>query len=499
MNTNSITIPIKNCNYIVIVRALSALSDMRYVWDTQNRLLAASSNGYVSTFIYDGEGQRTVKQHGGNEAVYTNGTQAALQAEAPHYSLYANPYFVMHDGDKYTEHIYIGSERIAVRVAKLSSESSVLGNFDEEDMAGYGIVSGGLDYGAKREAQEQVIAACYDSLQFAYLLVDRRDLVNIGMVPSDADTSDVDDSDDERGTANPDTEWKKVYYYCTDHLGSSRLVLNSNGIIAERLMFLPTGEVFKDKQISTLYHSDFLFSGKELDAETGNYYFGARYLAPRLGIWLSPDPMQLKYPHVSSYAYCMGNPVRLIDPTGKDVLILYKDSRGNDQLFRFNGTQSKMPKGNQFIKDFIQAYNYLKYTGGGENLRNAVENPKYEIYVNNAELFDKFGTEFYKYDVPTVYWESRKGIQFKDGSQSPATRLEHEFDHAIDYLEHTHDHRQRQGKNDSQYGNAEERRVITGSERRTAKANHEAVRHHHTGTVYETKSPITTEKKTNYE
>ena len=463
--------------------------------NNKNCLLASSSNGYVSTYIYDGEGKRTVKQHGGNEAVYTNSAEAGVRTEAPHYSLYANPYFVMNDGDKYTEHIYIGSERIAVRVAKLSDESSVLGNFNEEDMAGQSIVTGGIDYGAKREAQEQVIAACYDSLQYVYRPVDRRSLVNISMVPSDADTSDADDSDDERGTANPDTEWKKVYYYCTDHIGSTRLVLDDSARIAERLMYLPTGEVFMDEQNSTLYHSDFLFSGKELDAETGNYYFGARYYAPRIGIWLSPDPMQLKYPHVSSYVYCMGNPVKLIDPSGKDVLIWYKDSRGNDQLYRFNGTQSKMPKGNQFIKDFIQVYNYMKYTGGGENLRNAVENPKYEIYVDNAEQYEKFDTEFYKYQVPTVYWESRKGIRFKGGSQSPATRLEHEFDHAIDYLDHTYDHRQRQSQNDSRYGNAEERRVITGSERKTAKANHEAVRYHHRGTVYETKSPITTEKR----
>ena len=275
--------------------------------------------------------------------------------------------------------------------------------------------------------------------------------------------------------------------------------INHHSHVTERLMFLPTGEVFKDERNSSYYHSDFLFSGKEVDEETGLSYFGARYLDSHKNIWLSPDPMQLKYPHVSSYAFCMGNPVKLIDPLGKDVLIWYKDSRGNDQLYRFDGTQSKMPKDNQFIKDFIQVYNYMKYTGGGENLRNAVENHKYEIYVDNAELYEKFDTEFYKYHVPTVYWESRKGIRFKGGRQSPATRLEHEFDHAIDYLDHTHDHRQRQGKNDSQYGNAEERRVITGSERRTAKANHEAVRHHHTGTVYETKSPITTEKKTNYE
>ena len=118
----------------------------------------------------------------------------------------------------------------------------------------------------------------------------------------------------------PDIEEERDYYYCTDHLGSSRLVLDSNGQIAERLMFLPTGEVFKDEQNSTLYHSDFLFSGKEMDAETGNYYFGARYLAPRLGIWLSPDPLQLKYPHVSSYAYCAGNPLTFIDLWGKEKL-----------------------------------------------------------------------------------------------------------------------------------------------------------------------------------
>ena len=92
--------------------------------------------------------------------------------------------------------------------------------------------------------------------------------------------------------------------------------INHHSHVTERLMFLPTGEVFKDERNSSYYHSDFLFSGKELDAETGNYYYGARYYAPRIGIWLSPDPMQLKYPHVSSYAYCMGNPVRLIAPFG---------------------------------------------------------------------------------------------------------------------------------------------------------------------------------------
>ena len=104
---------IKMCKWTTIL-----LNALRYVWDTQNRLLAASSNGYVSTYIYDGDGQRVLKQHGGNEAVYTNGTQAALRSEPSQYTLYANPYFVMHDGERYTEHIYIGQfDYFALRYA----------------------------------------------------------------------------------------------------------------------------------------------------------------------------------------------------------------------------------------------------------------------------------------------------------------------------------------------------------------------------------------------
>ena len=95
---------------------------------------------------------------------------------------------------------------------------------------------------------------------------------------------------------------------------------NHHSHVTERLMFLPTGEVFMDERNSSYYHSDFLFSGKEVDEETGLSYFGARYLDSHKNIWLSPDPMQLKYPHVSSYAYCAGNPLTFIDLWGKEKL-----------------------------------------------------------------------------------------------------------------------------------------------------------------------------------
>ena len=70
-------------------------------------------------------------------------------------------------------------------------------------------------------------------------------------------------------------------------------------------------------------------TGKELDAETGFSYFGARYLDHTLTTaWLSVDPMADKYPSVSPYAYCMWNPLITIDPSGMDTIVTINIDNG---------------------------------------------------------------------------------------------------------------------------------------------------------------------------
>ena len=68
----------------------------------------------------------------------------------------------------------------------------------------------------------------------------------------------------------------------------------------------------RNNQFSTNY----LFNAKELDNETGLYYYGARYLDPMGAMWLSVDPMWEKYAGMSPYNYCAGNPVKMVDPDG---------------------------------------------------------------------------------------------------------------------------------------------------------------------------------------
>jgi len=73
------------------------------------------------------------------------------------------------------------------------------------------------------------------------------------------------------------------------------------------------------------------FTGKERDSESGLDYFGARYYGSALGRWTSPDKLNLTSARLLSptntlnkYAYAANNPLKFIDPDGRDVTIFYR-------------------------------------------------------------------------------------------------------------------------------------------------------------------------------
>ncbi len=116
-------------------------------------------------------------------------------------------------------------------------------------------------------------------------------------------------------TENVDYE-KLQYYYHSDHLGSASYITNLDGEVVQHIEYVPFGEVFLEERNNT-WNTPFLFNGKELDEETGLYYYGARYYNPRISLWYGVDPLAEKYPAHSPYCYTMNNPVMLIDPDGR--------------------------------------------------------------------------------------------------------------------------------------------------------------------------------------
>lgn len=107
---------------------------------------------------------------------------------------------------------------------------------------------------------------------------------------------------------------RDIYFYHGDHLGSAHWITERHGDPIQYIHYLPYGEILANQH--TTYNERFKFTGKELDAESGYYYFGARYLLSELGNFISSDPLSDKYPEIQSYLYCNGNPLKYIDPSG---------------------------------------------------------------------------------------------------------------------------------------------------------------------------------------
>ena len=141
--------------------------------------------------------------------------------------------------------------------------------------------------------------------------------------------------EDELGRA----EDEPAFYYHGDHLGSSAYLTDEAGAITQTLNYLPYGEDWVDVHNSPNYLSRYKYNGKEKDPESGLHYYGARYYDSDISQWLSIDPMADKYPSLSPYNYCADNPVILVDPDGREGVVVSGSpgDHSNKKHFLING------------------------------------------------------------------------------------------------------------------------------------------------------------------
>ena len=111
------------------------------------------------------------------------------------------------------------------------------------------------------------------------------------------------------------TNTEDIFFYHSDHLGSTSYITDAKANITQFDAYLPYGELLVDEHSST-EEMPYKFNGKEFEEETGLYYYGARYMNPRTSLWYGVDPLAEKYPSVSSLIYCFDNPIKFIDPEG---------------------------------------------------------------------------------------------------------------------------------------------------------------------------------------
>ncbi|WP_394660158.1 toxin TcdB middle/N-terminal domain-containing protein [uncultured Chryseobacterium sp.] len=290
-----------NGNIIQYTNADKSVLDY-FFWDEQDRLRAVKRDvqGMFQYYVYDDKGERTIKANLTNDSeLYQNGEMVDNGLMFDSFKVYPNPYVVYSSDGTLTKHYFAGDQRIASRLTD----------------------AGGMFY--TRQANSREKAPDTEADLKNYLQKAGYEVSNI-----------------EKEFAKGPGSSGGVYYLHGDHLGTATYVTNEYAEPTQFFLNLPFGETMVEQQEPTAYVNPYKFNAKELDSETGLYYYGARYYNPRLSIWYGVDPLAVYNPVMEDefygdgqhnggsyfwgnnnpYIYTYQNPIKYVDPNGKQAL-----------------------------------------------------------------------------------------------------------------------------------------------------------------------------------
>lgn len=125
------------------------------------------------------------------------------------------------------------------------------------------------------------------------------------------------------------------YNYLKDGLGSIQAIASSSGNIIQRYVYSSFGKLIKvvddsGASITPVVNTAYTYTNRELDSETGLYYYRARYYDANSGRFMQEDPYSGEIidpsSHLSKYSYVSNSPTRYNDPWGLYKLEdLFKD------------------------------------------------------------------------------------------------------------------------------------------------------------------------------
>ena len=186
---------------------------------------------------------------------------------------------------------------------------------------------------------------------------------------------------------------------------------------------------------------------------------------------------------ISLYSTMNNNPIRYTDPLGDTVKVDSKATKQFATAFAISSDALKKAQMNMFIKNLQNSKNVytIKETKGTSGVAGSRFDPK----------------------TNTIYWNQKIMMITTSGKfLSATTMLNHELDHASRWDKDSKGMLKDYDVKAGGYGNAEEKRVISGSEQSTARglgeiSSKETTRSDHFGTMFESegKNPLSVEPK----
>ena len=237
----------------------------------------------------------------------------------------------------------------------------------------------------------------------------------------------------------------KFEWYLKNHLGSTMLVYGTvastnpnEADVGEKIAaydYRSFGEMVELTPPPTDKVTE-NFTGKEHDDEIALDYFGARYLDPMLGMWISVDPMrQFASPYL--YAGNGYNPMNAVDPDGNDVQIQNEQASILEMINKASYNQYELDgntlvegstcyeKGNAYFSERMDAAIY------SDNVITAEMDPTNTDAINGGE-----GITYMTGDYGMPGANAQIVITGRPyGNSSAAQNIVHEFvSHAIPFI-----------------------------------------------------------------
>lgn len=183
----------------------------------------------------------------------------------------------------------------------------------------------------------------------------------------------------------------KYEFFVKNHLGSTMLTVDERGRYEggdkRAFDYLADGS-YKDLKVGTAETVRNKFTGKEFEESTGLYAFGARWLDPEIGAFISPDPAEQFF---DPYSYVGGNPINRIDPNG-----LFAQNSGPptlslpDKTVRGSGRRSGARGGSRGGggAGSNSHRNGIRFAGMSANQIEGIQPISFDLEVDQGEFLD---------------------------------------------------------------------------------------------------------------
>jgi RHS repeat-associated protein len=269
-----------------------------YAYDALNRLSQASNPlpaNPLESFTYDPVGNRTNSNQNGSSSF--NEANELLEDGSFTYEYDAN-------GNMIRKAAKVGGVIVTYdydaenRLVRVVSSTGTISNYKYD--------------GIGRRVEKEVIGAQTAVTRYLY---DNEDVL-LELNSSNAVTA--------RYTHGPGVDEPLImekngqsFFYHRDGLSSVTDISSQAGAVVQHYAYSSFGQI--ESMLDSSFNQPYTFTARELDPETGLYFYRARYYEPSIGRFLQPDPIGLAA-GPNAYTYAGNMPATFVDPLGLDYV-----------------------------------------------------------------------------------------------------------------------------------------------------------------------------------